>query len=185
MSAQRRPTSKKPTAGTTKDTYDASRQLATEEEVAEALRHFEKTQHEEHEEATRRPAACSATMTRKETLCQRADNEDEEAPGLTEAEFYEKLKDPKTLYQEILQNKLQGNADAYPTEDLRIIYTAGRVSRDALALISPRLSAVNHHAYETIDELYEYLYELYGDPNKERNVRQSFKDLAMKKGQSF
>ncbi|KAH0558480.1 hypothetical protein GP486_004861 [Trichoglossum hirsutum] len=180
-------------------------------------------------------------MARKETLCQRADNEDEEAPGLTEAEFYKKLKDPKTLYQEIveliqqvrdlrvfsenyreqlveakqvlqcsktagdpplfddtskdrvifdnwliqLQNKLQGNADAYPTEDLQIIYAAECVSSDTLTLISPCLSTANCHAYEIIDELYEHLYELYGDLNKEHNTRQAFKDLAMKKGQSF
>jgi hypothetical protein len=263
MSAQRRPTSRKPIVGTTKDTHDATPEQgsrpATEEEVAEALRHFGKTQyeeHEEHEEATRRPAARSATMARKETLCQKADNEDEEAPGLTEAEFYEKLKDPKTLYQEIaeliqqakdlraigenyreqmveakqalrdsiatgtpaphegarrttklpdpplfdgtskdgvtfdnwliqVKNKLRGNADAYPTEDLKIIYAASRTSGDALALISPRLSAANRHAYETLDELYEHLEELYGDPNKERNARQAFKDLTMKKGQTF
>ncbi|KAH0553042.1 hypothetical protein GP486_006764 [Trichoglossum hirsutum] len=166
-------------------------------------------------------------MARKETLCQRADNEDEEALELTEAEFYEKLKDPKTLYQEIveliqqardlrafsknyrkqlveakqalqrsetaggmpvlseliqLKNKLQNNADAYPTKDLQIIYAAGYVSGDALALILPCLSATNCHAYETIDELYEYLYELYGDPNKERNTHQAFRDLAIKKG---
>ncbi|KAH0551419.1 hypothetical protein GP486_007367 [Trichoglossum hirsutum] len=182
-----------------------SRQLTTEEELAETLHYFEKTQHEEHKEATHRLAARSATIARKETLYQRADNEDEKASGLTEAEFYKKLKDPKTLYQEILpdpllfdstskdgvtfdnwliqlQNKLRGNADAYSTEDLRIIYAAGRVSGDTLALISPRLSAANCHAYETVDELYEHLYELYGNPNKECNAHQSFKDLAMKKG---
>jgi hypothetical protein len=84
-----------------------------------------------------------------------------------------------------VKNKLRGNADAYPTEDLKIIYAAGRVNGDALALISPRLNAANRHAYETLSELYEHLEELYGDPNKERNARQAFKDLVMKKGQAF
>jgi len=84
-----------------------------------------------------------------------------------------------------VENKLRGNADAYPTEDLKIIYVAGRVSGDALTLISPRLRATNRHAYETVNELYEHLEELYGDPNKERNARQAFKDLTMKKGQTF
>jgi hypothetical protein len=59
------------------------------------------------------------------------------------------------------------------------------VSGDALALISPRLDAANHHAYRTVEELYEHLDELYGDPNKERNARHTFKELAMKKGQTF
>jgi len=84
-----------------------------------------------------------------------------------------------------VKNKLRGNADAYPTEDLRIIYAAGRVSGDALTLISPRLDAANHHAYATVRELYEHLDELYGDPNKEKNARRVFKELTMKKGQTF
>ena len=52
-------------------------------------------------------------------------------------------------------------------------------------MISPRLRATNRHAYETVNELYEHLEELYGDPNKERNAWQAFKDLTMKKGQTF
>jgi Zinc knuckle len=84
-----------------------------------------------------------------------------------------------------LKNKLRGNPDAYPTEELRIIYAAGHVSGDALALISLRLGADNHHAYTTVAELYEHLNELYGDPNKERNACHTFKELAMKKGQTF
>ncbi|KAH0548129.1 hypothetical protein GP486_008142, partial [Trichoglossum hirsutum] len=83
------------------------------------------------------------------------------------------------------ENKLRGNADAYLTEDLKIIYVAGRVSGDALALILPRLRATNQHAYETINELYEHLEELYGDLNKEHNACQAFKDLTMKKEQTF
>ncbi|KAH0556712.1 hypothetical protein GP486_005498, partial [Trichoglossum hirsutum] len=59
------------------------------------------------------------------------------------------------------------------------------MSSNALTLISPRLSTANCHAYETVDKLYEHLYELYGDPNKEHNACQAFKDLAIKKGQFF
>jgi len=84
-----------------------------------------------------------------------------------------------------LKNKLRGNHDAYPTDDLQIIYAASRISGDALALISPRLNTANRHAYETVEELYTHLDELYGDPNKERNARYAFKELSMKKGQTF
>jgi len=84
-----------------------------------------------------------------------------------------------------VKNKLRGNADSYSTEELKIIYAAGWVSGDALALISPRLNPNRQHAYETVQDLYDHLYELYGDPNKERNARQSFRDLVMKKGQMF
>ena len=84
-----------------------------------------------------------------------------------------------------VKNKLCRNADAYPTEDLRIIYAAGRVSRDALTLISLQLDATNHHAYATVRKLYEHLDELYGDLNKEKNARHVFRELVMKKGQTF
>ena len=59
------------------------------------------------------------------------------------------------------------------------------MSGNALALISPRLNATSCHAYTTLNELYEHLNELYGDPNKERNARQTFKNLVMKRGQPF
>jgi hypothetical protein len=59
------------------------------------------------------------------------------------------------------------------------------VSSNALVLIFPRLEALNPHTYDTVTELYEYLYELYGDPNKEHNARQAFKNLTMKKEQTF
>jgi Zinc knuckle len=84
-----------------------------------------------------------------------------------------------------VKNKLRGNADAYPSEELKIIYVSGRVGGDALALISPRLDEASRHAYTTVAELYTHLEELYGDPNKERNARQALKDLVMQKGQTF
>ena len=55
----------------------------------------------------------------------------------------------------------------------------------ALTLISPRLDPGSQHVYQTVSELYNHLYELYGDPNKERNARPVFKDLAMKKADTF
>ncbi|KAH0562538.1 hypothetical protein GP486_002778 [Trichoglossum hirsutum] len=189
-------------------------------------------------------------LNRRETLCQKAEQEDRLVP--TRAEFQEMLKNPDALYKDIIElieksrdfhahrdnyreqlfevkqimqysrtigsmpapsegrrftklpdlplfngsmkdgvmydnwliqveNKLRGNADVYPTKDLKIIYVAGQVSGDALTLISSHLWAMNRHAYGTIDELYEYLEELYGNPNKKRNARQAFKDLAMRK----
>ena len=59
------------------------------------------------------------------------------------------------------------------------------MSGDALALISPRLDATNHHAYAMVRKLYEHLDELYGNPNKEKNARHVFRKLVMKKGQTF
>jgi hypothetical protein len=84
-----------------------------------------------------------------------------------------------------LKNKLRGNLDTYLIEELRIIYAVGCMSSNTLTLILPQLGADNHHAYTTVAELYEHLNELYSDPNKERNARHTFKELAIKKGQTF
>ena len=59
------------------------------------------------------------------------------------------------------------------------------MSDNALALISLQLKALNSHIYNTVTELYKHLDELYSDLNKECNARQAFKDLVMKKGQTF
>ncbi|KAH0555694.1 hypothetical protein GP486_006362 [Trichoglossum hirsutum] len=191
---------------------------ANDKEVQKVLRRMGRTPPEDdNEKMTQRPAAYRPPTARQETFCQKADDEDEKAQGLMEAEFYERLQDPKVLYQKLVEliqrmrdlkvfsknyrkqlyevkqtlrnntveNKLCGNADAYPTKDLKIIYMAGRVSGDALALISPHLWTANRHAYGTVNELYEHLEELYGDPNKECNAHQAFKDLAMRKEQTF
>jgi hypothetical protein len=56
------------------------------------------------------------------------------------------------------------------------------MSGDTLVLISLCLDAVNHYAYTTVKELYEHLDELYGNSNKGKNARHTFKELTMKKG---
>jgi hypothetical protein len=84
-----------------------------------------------------------------------------------------------------VKNKLRGNYDHYPTEDLKVIYVAGLLQGNALALIAPRLDEDNQGYYQTVKELYRHLQELYGDPNRERNARRNFKSLYMKMGQTF
>jgi hypothetical protein len=81
----------------------------------------------------------------------------------------------------LLQNKLKGNADSYPTDELQIIYASGRVGGNALALIAPRLAGASQYKYRTIEDFYTHMTELYGDPNKEHNARQAFKELTIQK----
>jgi hypothetical protein len=84
-----------------------------------------------------------------------------------------------------IKNKLCSNSDTYQTEDLKIIYISGRIGGHTLILISPCLNQDSRYIYETVRELYIYLEELYGNPNKEYNTRQAFKELSIKKGQTF
>jgi hypothetical protein len=101
--------------------------------------------------------------------------------------FEGRIKDGITFDNWVIQvkNKLRGNSDLYLSEDLKIIYVTGCVGGDTLALISPRLNIASRYTYETVAELYKYLEDLYSDPNKEHNARQAFKDLGIKKGQTF
>jgi hypothetical protein len=84
-----------------------------------------------------------------------------------------------------IKNKIRGNADQYPSEELKIIYIASRLEGNALLLVTPRLDEDNVHIYQTLRDIYEYLKELYADPNKARNARAEFKKLFMKKEQTF
>ncbi|KAI9784555.1 MAG: hypothetical protein M1839_001777 [Geoglossum umbratile] len=68
---------------------------------------------------------------------------------------------------------------------IQIIYTTGHTSDEALALILSQLNTVSCHVYTSLTELYEHLNELYDNLNKKRNDRQAFKNLIMKKGQTF
>src|ERR1700710_2259982 len=85
----------------------------------------------------------------------------------------------------LLQNKLRGNSELYPTEELKIIYASGRVGGDAFTPIARRLVTTSQYAYCTIKDFYTHMTELYGDPNKERNARRDFKELSMLKTQTF
>ena len=46
-----------------------------------------------------------------------------------------------------IKNKLRGNANYYPSKDLKIIYVAGRLTGTALTLITPRLDEDNDYTY--------------------------------------
>lgn len=84
-----------------------------------------------------------------------------------------------------VKNKLRGNHDHFPNEDLKVIYVSGLLEGDALGLVSSRLDPDNSQYYTDVKELYTHLTELYGDPNRVKNARTEFKLWYMKKGQTF
>jgi hypothetical protein len=84
-----------------------------------------------------------------------------------------------------VKNKLRGNRDWYDTAESRLIYVAGLLEGDALAMTSTRMDPDHVQYYRTELELYQHLQELYTDPNREKNARAEFKRLYMKKDQTF
>jgi hypothetical protein len=105
-----------------------------------------------------------------------------------------KLPDPtlfagdRTVFDDWLvqiKNKLRGNADSYPSEDLKIIYVSSRLTGNALALTNPRMDEDSPNRYRQLSELYDHLKELYSDPNKMQNARREFHKLQMRSGHVF
>ena len=46
-----------------------------------------------------------------------------------------------------IKNKLRGNANYYPSKDLKIIYIIRRLTSTTLTLITPRLDKDNDYTY--------------------------------------
>ncbi len=84
-----------------------------------------------------------------------------------------------------IKNKLRGNYEMYPSESLKIIYVASRLTGTALALVTPRLDEDCQYAYLAVAELYTHLKELYSDPNKANNARREFQGLRIRLSQLF
>jgi hypothetical protein len=105
-----------------------------------------------------------------------------------------KLPDPtlfagdRTVFDDWLvqiKNKLRGNADSYPSEDLKIIYVSSRLTGNALALTNPRMDEDSPNRYRQLSEFYSHLKELYSDPNKIQNARRDFGKLYIRSSQVF
>ena len=73
----------------------------------------------------------------------------------------------------------------YLTKDLKIIYVSSRLTSDALTLINPRINQESPYQYRQLSEIYDYLNELYSDPNKLQNARCDFGKLLLRSSYVF
>jgi Zinc knuckle len=108
-----------------------------------------------------------------------------------------KLKDPEPLDGKFdngltfdnwltkMKRKMKGNADHFDTEESRLTYVSSLVTGYAYTLIHPRLDPDHPATYQTVNELYEHLFQLFGDPNRKKTARTEFKKLYMKKDEKF
>jgi hypothetical protein len=76
-----------------------------------------------------------------------------------------------------IKNKLRGNTNSYPSENLKIIYVSNRLTGNTLALTNPRIDEDSPNRYRQLSEFYSHLKELYSDPNKIQNTRRNFGKL--------
>jgi hypothetical protein len=69
---------------------------------------------------------------------------------------------------------MAGNADWFPTETSKIIHIGGLLKGKAFSLCAVRLKQGNAMYPKSLQELHDYLVELFGDPDREQNARDAF-----------
>src|SRR5271156_1409015 len=80
-----------------------------------------------------------------------------------------------------IRNKLRANHDHYPTEEAKLAYAETRIEGNAAKQIRPRMNFDNSSAFRTVQELLEYLKEIYGDPHRKQTVLAEYRALRQDK----
>jgi hypothetical protein len=106
-----------------------------------------------------------------------------------------KLADPEPLSDGVeptfdqwisrIKNKLSANADHYPTESLKIAYIENRTKGDAARHLEPRMRENHPERYQTAEEIFDHLREIYLDPNKLLIAKADFRKLFMKNNDDY
>jgi hypothetical protein len=76
-----------------------------------------------------------------------------------------------------MRNKLLANSDHYPTDPLQIAYTESRVKGKAAKYITPRLRATALNRFRTAEEIFDYLTQVYGDPDRRHTAQRAYLKL--------
>ncbi|MGH7239444.1 MAG: hypothetical protein ACREHG_05175, partial [Candidatus Saccharimonadales bacterium] len=84
-----------------------------------------------------------------------------------------------------MEKKLEVNADQYSTEASRIGYIESRTTGKAARHLGPRLRKGHPEQYQTAEEVFTHLKEIYEDPNKLENAKKEFRALIMKNGMNY
>ena len=106
-----------------------------------------------------------------------------------------KIPDPDTLtnredptfesWKLQVQDKLEVNADQFPTTQSRMAYVFSRTGRDAQEHLRPRYIEGAANRFLSEEEMISYLTSVYEDPFKIQNARLEYKSLMMKVSETF
>jgi Retrotransposon gag protein len=75
-----------------------------------------------------------------------------------------------------MKNKLETNADHYPTEKSRIAYAESRIGGDAAEHIAPRM-ANTANRFQAVEEIFAYLNQVFGDPDRKQTITRLYSKL--------
>ena len=116
-------------------------------------------------------------------------------PGPVRREKSEKIPDPPILtdgkaptFEDWLlrmEDKLTGNADRYPTPELRLIYVKSRCGGRAAEHIISRSRSKAMNKYRDAADIFDHLKILFPDANRVANAKAKYRRLFMKASDKF
>ena len=80
-----------------------------------------------------------------------------------------------------MRGKLRVNADHYEDNESRIIYVFSRTTSDAQKHLRPRFRDDSHLRFYTAEEIFQYLSDIYINPEYVRDARYDYNYLFIKK----
>lgn len=78
-----------------------------------------------------------------------------------------------------LKNKLRGNKDWYPTDELRCTYIEGRLAGNASNDFLPYVDENNHNRLTTSEQMIDHLTLSYSNPNRKKDAVKEWDQLRM------
>ncbi len=78
-----------------------------------------------------------------------------------------------------MQGKFEINWDHYPTDRSKLIYAENRVGRKALQHLEPCLRLNFITPFTTIDDLFNHLEDIFGNPHRKEHAIEKFRKLKM------
>lgn len=75
--------------------------------------------------------------------------------------------------------KLKSNADHYPSEESKLFYVIGKLKDVALKQVTPHIHDGTVD-FNEVEDLYNFLYQAFGDPDKQANARRRLHALRQK-----
>lgn len=84
-----------------------------------------------------------------------------------------------------LHDKLEVNADHFPTARAKMAYVFGRTGGDAQTHLHPRYAQGSADPFLSHEEMIDHLSSIYEDPFKVQNARLDYRSLTMKTTETF
>ena len=78
-----------------------------------------------------------------------------------------------------MRGKFEINWDHYPLERSKLIYAENRVGEKALQHLEPCLRLNSITPFTTIDDLFNHLEDIFGNPHRKEQVIKKFRELKM------